>query len=172
LRHGFAFCLQLLTFSQNKGLNMEKLSMRAKFNGLHNQNGKNYGGEKETTLRMIVVGKRGKELAPIVEARFYMGRSSSASNVYCSLWVHGAEYCAGHGVAGGYGYHKESAALQGAIKMAGITLFGSNYARAHDQKRVNFKDLAHIGGCGYGSMETALKAIARAAGAKGPLLIV
>ncbi len=36
---------------------MEKLSMRAKFNGLHNQNGKNYGGEKETTLRLIVVGK-------------------------------------------------------------------------------------------------------------------
>jgi hypothetical protein len=151
---------------------MEKLSMRAKFNGLHNQNGKNYGGEKETTLRMIVVGKRGKELAPIVEARFYMGRSSSASNVYCSLWVHGAEYCAGHGTAGGYGYHKESAALQSAINSAGVTLYGSNYARSNDKERANFKRVAHISACGYSSMETALKAIARAAGAKGPLLIV
>lgn len=151
---------------------MEKLSMRAKFNGLHNQNGRNYGGEKETTLRMIVVGKRGKELAPIVEARFYMGRSRTASTVYCSLWVHGAEYCAGHGVASGYGYHKESAALQSAINSAGVSLFGSNYAYTQNGEKPNFKKAAHIGACGYSSMETALKAIARAAGAKGQLLIV
>ena len=151
---------------------MEKLSMRAKFNGLHNQNGKNYGGDKETTCRMIVVGKRGKELAPIVEARFYMGRSRTASTVYCSLWVHGAEYCAGHGTAGGYGYHKESAALQSAINSAGVTLFGSNYAYTGHGEKPNFKKAAHIGACGHSSMETALKAIARAAGAKGQLLIV
>lgn len=150
---------------------MEKLSMKAKFNGLHNQNGKNYGGDKETTLRMIVVGKRGKELAPIVEARFYMGRSRTASTVYCSLWVHGAEYCAGHGVAVGYGYHKESAALQSAINSAGVSLFGSNYAYTTGEKP-DFKKAARIGGCGYSSMETALKAIARAAGARGQLLIV
>lgn len=151
---------------------MEKLSMRAKFNGLHNQNGRNYSGEKETTLRMIVVGKRGKELAPIVEARFYMGRSRTASTVYCSLWVHGDEYCAGHGTAGGYGYHKESAALQSAISSAGVSLFGSNYSYTSHGEKPDFKKAARIGGCGHGSMETALKAIARAAGAKGQLLIV
>ena len=151
---------------------MEKLSMKATFNGLHNQEGRNHSGAKETTLRMIAVGKRGKELAPIVEARFYMGRARSASTVYCSLWVHGDEYCAGHGKAGGYGYHKESAALQSAISSAGVTLWGSNYARSDSKERVNYKKQAYIGGCGYGSMETALKAIARAAGARGPLLIV
>ena len=31
-------------------------------------------------------------------------------------------YCSGHGKAGGYGYHKESAALQEAIESAGIKL--------------------------------------------------
>ncbi len=151
---------------------MEKLSMRAKFNGLHNQNGRNYGGEKETTLRMIVVGKRGKELSPIVEARFYMGRSRTASTVYCALWVHGAEHCAGNGYASGYGYHKESAALASAITCAGIELYGSSYARSDSSEKVDFKKRAYISGCGHSSMETALKAIARAAGAKGQLLIV
>ena len=72
--------------------------------------------------------------------------------------------------AGGYGYHKESAALDSAIKSAGIELYGSNYSTWGDSKP-DYKRRAHIGGCGNGSMLTALKAIARAAGARGEIYI-
>lgn len=39
-----------------------------------------------------------------------------------SVWVHGDSGCAGHGTAGGYGYHRPSAALQEALTSAGIKL--------------------------------------------------
>lgn len=151
---------------------MEKLSMKAAFDGKSPSNAVNYSGEKEKISSYTVVGKRNGSLSAIVEARFYMGRSRSASVVYCSLWVQGENYCSGSGKAGGYGYHKESAALQSAISSAGITLFGSNYSYFDKDEKPNFKKRAHIGGCGCGSMATALKAIARAAGARGQLLIV
>lgn len=148
----------------------EKLTMRAKFDGLHASNAVNYSGEKETVSALHVVGCSGGELRTIVTARFYMGRSRTASTVYCALWVDGPGYCSGKGTAGGYGYHKESAALASAIKSAGITLTGANYA--HSDARIDFKKPAYIGGCGDCSMHTALKAIARAAGVRGQLLIV
>jgi hypothetical protein len=149
----------------------EKLTMKATLPADNVSNVRNYGGEKETVSTYVVVGKRGGELASIVEARFYMGRSRDSSTVYCALWVNGASYCSGKGTAGGYGYHKESAALQSAITSAGIVLHGSNYSTWGD-KKPDFKKAAHIGGCGCDSMRTALKAIARAAGATGQLLIV
>lgn len=148
----------------------EKLTMRAALPSEAVSNAINYGGEKERVTSYTVVGKLGGALRSVVEARFYMGRSRTASTVYCALWVHGESYCSGRGTAGGWGYHKESAALASAITSAGIKLTGANYS--HHEGRVNFKKPAHIGGCGSGSMETALKAIARAAGAKGQLLIV
>lgn len=148
----------------------EKLTMRAALPAEPVSNARNYGGEKERVSSYTVVGKKGRELCALVEARFYMGRSSSASTVYCSLWVSGEQYCSGTGKAGGYGYHKESAALAAAIESAGIKLTGANYA--HYEGRVDYKKPARISGCGTGSMETALKAIARAAGVRGQLLIV
>lgn len=148
----------------------EKLTMKAKFDGLHASNAVNYGGEKETISTLQVIGRMGGELRTIVTARFYVGRSRTASTVYCALWVDGPGYCSGKGTAGGYGYHKQSAALASGIKSAGIALTGANYA--HSDTRVDFKKPAYIGGCGDSSMHTALKAIARAAGARGQLLIV
>ena len=103
-----------------------------------NQNAVNYGGKKETVRELDVVGKIDGNLRAIVTARFYMGRSSSASTVYCALWVHGKGiYTSGKGQAGGYGYHKESAALSEAIKSAGIELFGDQYA---DSKGMVYRD--------------------------------
>jgi len=151
---------------------MEKLTMKAVFDGKNQSNAINYGGEKERISSYQVIGKRNGALSSIVEARFYMGRSSGASIVYCSLWVQGDNYCSGTGKAGGYGYHKESAALASAINSAGVTLFGSNYSFWDNNTKPDFKKPAHIGGCGCESMRMALKAIARAAGAKGQLLIV
>lgn len=151
---------------------MEKMTMKAILPADTRSNGKNFDCDKETIRRMVVVGKLGGKLRNVCEARFYMGRANSASTVYCSLWVHGDNYTSGHGKASGYGYHKSSAALASAINSAGIDLMGANYAYVKDDTRINFKSRAYIGGCGDSSMEMAMKAIARAAGARGELLIV
>lgn len=150
----------------------QTLTMRAILPEVERSNARNLSPEKETIRTIKVVGKRVRHnyAAVIAEARFYMGRSTSASTVYCSLWVHGDKCTSGHGKASGYGYHKESAALQDAIESAGIELRGSNYA--HSSEKPNYKRVARIDGCGDSSMEMALMAIARAAGARGKLLVV
>lgn len=104
--------------------------------------GKNLSTEKETINTIKVVGVLDNRIRTLVEARFYMGRSRSSSTVYASFWVMGGDYLAGHDKAGGWGYHKQSAALGGAIRNAGITLD------------------ARIDGVGEGAMEDALLAIA------------
>lgn len=135
---------------------------------------------KELIDTINVVAKRrnydGKiSLRAIVTARFYMGRSASASVVYCCLWVHGRTkagevYTSGAGTAGGYGYNKESAALATAISSAGIELYGDQYERDTSAKRN--KQPARIDGCRSSAMDGALRAIAKAAGAIGECLIV
>lgn len=55
----------------------------------------------------------------IVTARIYY----PGTVAYCSLWISAAgRYGRGQGKAGGYGYHKQSAALDDAIQDAGIVL--------------------------------------------------
>jgi len=132
-------------------------------------NARNYGNEKETVSNFIVIGKINGEMREVVNARCYMGRSRSASTVYASIWVHGnGIYTSGKGTAGGYGYHKESAAVGDAIMNAGVTLWGSPYTG----ETGDLKHRAHIGGCGSGSIRAALEAIAKAAGARGKLIWV
>lgn len=100
--------------------------------------------------------------------------------VHCAFWLHRmtekakpAEWewgeTSGRGQAGGYGYHKSSAAVADAIRNAGIDLYGSPYGHPVNgdtpaQTKKLLKTHAHIGGCGNGSIETALSAIAYAAG--------
>jgi len=146
---------------------------------------------KETVNVLNVVGTHKGEVINPVTARFYMGRSSSASVVYCNLWVHGPHssnlHTSGRGSAGGGGYHKESAggggyhkesaALQEAITSAGIELYGSAYwpprkGEAAKNERPAKKNICHIGGVGSSAMETALLAIARAAGFRGKLKVI
>lgn len=133
------------------------------------ENAKNLSGEKETIGRILIIDKKTETHA--VDARFYMGASRNASTVYCSIWVKVSAkkkpgawesvYTSGRGAAGGYGYHKQSAALQDAINSAGIELYGSPYNRADDHKKSN---RAYIGGCGDNAMRDACLAIAYAAG--------
>ena len=79
--------------------------------------------------------------AAIVTARTYW----PASTVYCAIWINGAgKWGRGEGQAGGGGYHKPSAALESAIRDAGITLDSA------------------IGGRGDPLMEKACEAIAKA----------
>ena len=119
-------------------------------------NAVNHGGKKELIDATSVVVFAQGELHEVCTARWYMGRSREASVVYCNLWVRrpairnatktgyikeGA-WWSSSGQAGGYGYHKGSAALDSAIRLAGITLSRSI--------------------SGTGECEDALMAIARA----------
>jgi hypothetical protein len=82
-------------------------------------NAVNHSGKKEITDVFILTTKEGAEL----EARCWMGRSRTASTVYAAFWIYGPNISlSGKGSAGGYGYHKASAAIEEAIKSAGITL--------------------------------------------------
>lgn len=94
-----------------------------------------------------------------VKAVFYDTFSPEGTTLYCNLWVWGTDvYTSGHGKAGGYGYHKQSAALMEAIRSAGITLTGDEYGGDGPGD-----GSGSIAGRGTGPMEAALIAIARAA---------
>ena len=75
---------------------------------------------KQLSVIAVVNG----ELVEVVTTRFYMSPRPGASRVTCIFWVHGgtAGYVSASGTAGGYGYHKTSAALQDALKSAQIEL--------------------------------------------------
>lgn len=131
--------------------------LTAKLTKQNQENARNMGGDKETVSRYVVVGINGKgEITKGVDCRVYMGRSRNASTVYASIWVHSSGvWPSGHGNAGGYGYHKESAAIDEAIRSAGITLYGDVYGREETQKK------AYINGVGDSAVREALLAIGR-----------
>ena len=85
-------------------------------------------GRNLTPKMEIVAGKSLVALTPegetreIVNVRWYMGRSRTASVVHCTIWT---PENSGTGNAGGYGYDKESAALAEACENAGIILEGA-----------------------------------------------
>jgi len=120
-------------------------------------NGKNLSNEKELVSAISVVGLRDSKMREVVSARCWMGRSRGSSVVYATVWVHGDNQgdngCAGHGRAGGYGYHKESAAISEALGSAGITL-----AEAID-------------GRGESAVHDALRAVALHLGYEGVLIV-
>jgi hypothetical protein len=134
-------------------------------------NGRNYGGEKELINAYSVVAVHKGRPVEAVTARAYMGRSRNASVVYASIWCRPADrnaaWAAGHGSAGGYGYHKESAAFDDAIMSAGIDLYGDVYGREDKPTK-----RASIAGVGESAMRDAFEAIARALGYRGQLVMV
>ena len=73
--------------------------------------------DKKELVRAYVVLSGNKE---VINVRLFMGRSNSASVVYCNFFVIGLQ--SGAGSASGYGYDKQSAALACAIDSAGIEL--------------------------------------------------
>jgi hypothetical protein len=94
-----------------------------------------------------------KDGTPLVTARWYHPGRDGASNCYCCVWVRRFDRPAGvydlngcgGGKAGGYGYHKPSAALAAALAAAGVKLSDP------------------IDGLGESAEDAALLAIARAA---------
>lgn len=98
--------------------------MNAKITKTECQNAQNLGDKKETIKQMVLIACKAGKFSEPVTVRWYMSRSGDgASPVYCSLWIHCSPYyVSGRGKAGGYGYHKASAAFQEACYSAGIEL--------------------------------------------------
>lgn len=113
-------------------------------------NGHNWMGEKELIQRRVaVVLHKGK----MREAVIVNVHGTNARN-YVSVWAHNdLRSYAGHGWAGGYGYHRPSAAMGAALKSAGITL---------DED---------IDGRGSSAMDEAMKAICHALGFKTVFIV-
>ena len=98
--------------------------MNAKITKTNVSNALNMGDKKETIKTMVLITCKAGEFKEPITVRWYMSRSGDgASPVHCSLWIHCSPYyVSGRGKAGGYGYHKASAAFQDACDSAGIEL--------------------------------------------------
>ena len=71
---------------------------------------------QEEYLGLVVVNN---SIKTAVNLRIY----GTQSRNYCCLWLNdGVNYASGSDYAGGYGYHRPSAAAAGAIEKAGVNL--------------------------------------------------
>lgn len=128
------------------------------------ENAKRPDNKELVSAFSLVVRLPSGDLREVVTARCYMGRSANASVVHAVIWVRCADghWTSGSGSAGGYGYHKESAAIADAVKSAGIEL-----------KDLDRKDRwFDFGGTGHSYYPQVFEAIARAAGYRGRTLLV
>jgi len=130
------------------------------------ENAKRPDNKELVSAYSLVVRLPSGEMREVVTVKCYMGRSASASVVHAVLWVKCADghWTSGSGSAGGWGYHKESAAISDAIKSAGIELKDIKNGR-----KDHWFDLAGTGGSYYPQV---FDAIARAAGYRGRTLLV
>lgn len=119
---------------------------------LFTDNGKgfnrNHRKENHFLNEYKVLTIEGDKIKEIISCRIY---GTNAMN-YCCLWVQGDSFKSGSGSAGGYGYHRPSAAVQEAINNAGYQLQDDNG-----------KPLS-ISGVGETAIKDALEAIAKYAG--------
>lgn len=131
------------------------------------ENAKRQDKKELVSAYSLVVRLPSGELREVVTVNCYMGRSASASVVHAVIWVRCADghWASGSGSAGGYGYHKESAALADAVKSAGIEL--------KDLDRTDRPDRwFDFGGTGTSYYPQVFESIARAAGYRGRTLLV
>ena len=131
------------------------------------ENAKRPDNKELVSAYSLVVRLPSGDMREVITVRCYMGRSASASVVYAVLWVCCADghWTSGSGHAGGYGYHKESAAIADAVKSAGIEL--------KDLDRTDRKDRwFDFGGTGTSYYSQVFEAIARAAGYRGRTLFI
>ena len=121
------------------------------FTSSHRKEGKCYFSSMQVISLADKPGMQGV-LFPIIEASLY----DTGSINTCCIWVRGTGGqfdTHGSGHAGGYGYHRKSAAMQAAIDNAGFTLSQA------------------IGGVGESAMREALLAIAKCIGVKKPAIV-
>ena len=97
----------------------------------------------------------------VVSAEVYMGKGREATTVYCTLLAYpqgGSYSLSGYGTAGGGGYDKRSAAVQSALRAAGV----SHWVE-HDDKALG-RRLFNCGGVGEQATADALVSLAIALG--------
>lgn len=131
------------------------------------ENAKRPDNKELVSAFSLVVRLPSGELHEVITVKCYMGHSASASVVHAVLWVRCADgvWTSGSGSAGGYGYHKESAAIADAIKSAGIELKDLD----RTDRKVRWFD---FGGTGTSYYPQVFEAITRAAGYRGRTLLV
>lgn len=116
---------------------------------------RNLSPQKETIRRDVLVAfdRNENELRQVIDVRWYMGRSSKASVVYCSFWIRGnGRWITGYGKAGGYGYCKQSAAFADALTSAGIETWGHVHGAGDSAIIKAMHDIANV--LGYGDVRT------------------
>ena len=130
------------------------------------ENAKRPDNKELVSAYSLVVRLPSGELREVITVKCYMSRSASASVIHAVLWVKCADghWTSGSGHAGGYGYHKESAAIAEAIKSAGIEL-----QDLENDRKDHWFDLSGTGGSYYPQV---FEAIARAAGYRGRTLFI
>lgn len=134
------------TKSNNKAMKATfNPNFKTKFNGSCRKEGKTYF----ESFNVLVPSKYGENNSnAVIELRMY----GTGNRNYACLWVHDSSNSgistSGTGWAGGYGYHRPSAAAEAAIINAGFTLSKS------------------ISGVGDSAIEEAIKTIAKALGYK------
>lgn len=137
----------------------------AEVKGTDVRNGRNFAGEKATVGGYTVVAYRKGRFYEPVRVRFYEAKNAKGGGaVYATVWASNGDKVSvsGSGNASGYGYDKASAAMDTALKNAGITLRGDLYGK--DTSRAAKRKTAHIDGTGTAGIEAALCAVARAMG--------
>ena len=91
-------------------------------NILSNQTPRNWH-QKETIYQADGIAVVNGKIEQPIQARFFMGRSNSASIVFCAVSISTNDLSTrGHGQAGGYGYDRCSAALDNALLSANVQL--------------------------------------------------
>lgn len=115
---------------------------KTKFTSFHRKENKCYF-DSYTALAACTDYDGKPDLKPVVELRLYgTGNTNTAA-----IWVHSGDiHTSGTGAAGGYGYHRPSAAAGEAIRNAGFELS------------------ENISGVGESAIVRAVKAIAEAVG--------
>lgn len=115
---------------------------KTKFTSFHRKENKCYF-DSYTALAACTDYDGNPDLKPVVELRLYgTGNTNTAA-----IWVHSADiHSSGTGAAGGYGYHRPSAAAAEAIRNAGFELS------------------ENISGVGESAIVRAVKAISEAVG--------
>lgn len=80
---------------------------------------------KEIVKKAHLIGLKGDKLQELAKIVWTMGRSSSASVVYCNAWFWGDDVMngSGRGNAGGGGYCKISASFAEAVDNAGFDIW-------------------------------------------------
>lgn len=98
---------------------------------------KNLDGTKERVLTLLGFGINDGRIVFFSEVRIWASRTKPLdSALHCSVWVHYAKTLrSGNGQASGTGYHRHSAAMDDALRDAGVELSEAIDGRGDDSMR-------------------------------------